>query len=230
MKNKRWIAFPIIVLILALAACGNGAEEVEAMEEEQIPEISASDLLVDSLEYLLDEDSALSEAESFEEEPEEETDSKEMPIEENELVLQEETPDEEEIPQVEVTIYYGNGASNELKAEISTMEQVSAENLIDALIRQNIVSLGTKVHSFEEKDENGEKMLYLDLSKTFREYLKTMTQEGENIIMSSVTTTFLEAYGADKIVITIDGDVLETEYGTYSEPLHCAPGELLENE
>lgn len=216
MKNKRRIAFPIIVLILALAACGNRAEEVAAMEEDQLPEVSAGDLLVDSLEYLLDEEVSL-----------DETFLNETPSEEDAAAPGEETPEEEEESKVEVTIYYGNGASDELKAEVSTMEQVSAENLIDALIRHNIVSLGTKVHSFEEKDEDGEKTLYLDLSKTFREYLKTMTREGENIIMSSVTTTFLEAYGADKIMITIDGDVLKTEHATYSEPLYCAPGELL---
>lgn len=208
MKNRSWIAFSIALLVLALAACGNRAEEVSAMEDEQMPDVSASDLLVDSLEYLLDEEDGVIE-------------------EEDQPFVEAEKPDEEEQPQVEVMIYYGNGASEELNTEVSIMEQISAENLIDALVRHNIVSLGTKVHSFEEKEVDGEKTLYLDLSKTFQEYLKTMTQKGENIILSSVTATFLEAYDADKIVITIDGEVLRTEHATYEEPFHCAPGELL---
>lgn len=209
MKNRGWIALSIAFLVLALAACGKGSEEVSAMEEEQMPDVTASDLLVDSLEYLLDEE--------------------EGNIEEDDLPLAKaEDPDEEEEqPQVEVMIYYGNGASEELNTEVSAMEQISAENLIDALVRHNIVSLGTKVNSFEEKETDGEKTLYLDLSKTFQEYLKTMTQKGENIILSSVTATFLEAYDADKIMITIDGEVLKTEHATYEEPFHCAPGELL---
>lgn len=210
MKNKSWIALSIAVLVLVLAACGNRAEEVTAMEDEQLPDVSASDLLVDSLEYLLDEEEGL--------------------LDEGDGQLTEtvDSDEEEEKPQVEVMIYYGNGASDELNTEVSSMEQISAENLIDALVRHNIVSLGTKVHSFEEKDVDGEKTLYLDLSKSFQEYLKTMTQKGENIILSSVTTTFLEAYDADQIVITINGEVLKTEHATYTEPLHCAPGELLD--
>ncbi len=206
MKDRKWMALPLAVLILVLAACGNRAEEVTAMEDEQVPDVSAGDLLVDSLEYLLDEEGTEKEEQS---------------------VSTEEPDEEEEQSQIEVTIYYGNGASDELNTEISTMEQISAENLIDALVRHNIVSLGTKVYSFEEKDVDGEKTLYLDLSKTFREYLKTMTQEGENIIMSSVTGTFLAAYDAEKIMITVDGNVLKTDHATYEEPLHCTPGRLL---
>ncbi|MCM1039892.1 MAG: GerMN domain-containing protein [Roseburia sp.] len=207
MKNRSWLVLFPLVIVLSLVSCGSRAEEASAMEE--VPDVSASDLLVDSLEYLLDEEDGLVKEEDIQ------------------LIEVEEIPEEEEKPQVEVMIYYGNGASDELNAEVSTMEQVSAENLVDALVRHNIVSLGTKVLSFEEKEADGEKILYLDLSKTFREYLKTMTQKGENIILSSVTATFLEAYGADKIVITIDGEVLETEHATYAEPFSCAPGELL---
>jgi len=129
---------------------------------------------------------------------------------------------EETAEQKEVTIYYGNGASNMLSAEKTAMEQVTAEKLIDALLKHNIVSLGTKVNFFEEKEADGIKMLELDLSRTFRDYLKTMTQEGEKIIISSIAATFLEAYGADEIVITVDGKALETENSSYEEPIRLS--------
>ena len=132
----------------------------------------------------------------------------------------------EEAVQTDVMIYYGNGASDSLDMEISTMEQVTADNLIDALAKHNIVSIGTKVNSFDEEENNGVKTLHLDLSKTFHEYLKTMTEEGENIIMCSVTATFLEAYDADEIAITVDGDVLQTDHATYEEPLRFKSEQL----
>ncbi len=69
---------------------------------------------------------------------------------------------------------------------------------------------------------DGVKKLHLDLSKTFREYLKTMSQEGEKVIMSSVAATFLEAYGAEEIVITVEGKVLETEHMSYEEPIRLS--------
>lgn len=142
------------------------------------------------------------------------------------------TDEEEDTEKIEVTVYYGNGASQELNNEITKMDELSAENLIDALGRHNIVSLGTKVNSFEAQDIDGVITLFLDLSKTFREYLKTMTKEGENVIISSVAATFLEAYGAEGIVITIDGDTLETGHAVYEEPIRYAPEQSLvpENE
>lgn len=135
--------------------------------------------------------------------------------------------EEEDTETIEVTVYYGNGASQKLNTEITKMDVLSAENLIDALGRHNIVSLGTKVNSFEMQDVDGVKTLSLDLSKTFREYLKTMTKEGENVIISSVAATFLEAYGAEGIVITIDGDTLETGHAVYEEPIRYAPEQSL---
>ncbi len=192
MKNRKLMAVVLIVIVLALAACSNSVEEVTAMENNQADEASANDLIVDSLGFLLNEDEASTDGE---EQAEEMTEQK------------------------EVMIYYGNGASDMLSSEKTEMEQITADKLLDALLKHNIVSLGTKVNVFEEEDADGLKRLNLDLSKTFRDYLKTMTQEGEKVIMSSVAATFLEAYGADEIVITVDGKVLETEHASYEEPI-----------
>lgn len=192
-----------VIIVLTLAACGNEAEEVIAVEGDTGSETSTNDLLVDSLEYLLNEEGIASVG--------------------GQTSAEEDGQAEEDMmTQTEVTIFYGNGASNMLSSELTTMEQVTAENLIDALLKHNIVSLGTKVNSFEEEETDGVKKLRLDLSKTFREYLKTMTKEGERIIMSSVAATFLEAYSAEEIIITVDGKVLETEHTTYEEPIRLS--------
>lgn len=203
MKNRKLMAVVSILTVLALAACGNAAEEVTAMENNPVPETSTNDLLVDSLEFLLNEDGTIPDGNGQASEVEEEQ-------------------SEETVDQKEVTIYYGNGASDMLSSETASMEQITAEKLIDALLKHNIVSLGTKVNSFEEEETDGIKKLKLDLSKTFREYLKTMTREGEKVIISSVAATFLEAYGAEEIVITVDGKVLETEHASYEEPIRLS--------
>lgn len=203
MKNRKLMAVVSILIVLALAACGNAAEEVTAMENDSVPETSKNDLLVDSLEFLLKED-------------------RKVPDDEGQASEAEGERSEETAEQKEVTIYYGNGASNMLSSETAAMEQVTAEKLIEALLKHNIVSLGTKVNSFEEEENDGIKKLKLDLSKTFREYLKTMTQEGEKVIISSVAATFLEAYGADEIVITVEGKALETEHASYEEPIRLS--------
>lgn len=205
MKNGKLMAVVFAMIVLTLAACGNTVEGAAVEDNNNTgPETSANDLLVDSLEYLLNEEGiASADGQASEEEDGQ-------------------AEDEEAAVQAEVTIYYGNGASHMLSSEMAAMEQVTAENLIDALMKHNIVSLGTKVNSFEEEENDGVKKLRLDLSKTFREYLKTMTQEGEKIIMSSVAATFLEAYEAEEIVITVDGKVLETENTSYEEPIRLS--------
>lgn len=206
MNKKKLAAFMAAFALLALAACGNIEETAKMGEIEDSGENSA-DLLVDTLEYLLHDD----------ETADEEKDLFQTSADEMGQSAKEEIPN-----QIETTIYYGNGASDKLNTEISRMEELTAENLVDALAGHNIVSLGTKVNSFEEKKENGKKILYLDLDKQFREYLKTMTNDSEKIILASVTATFLEAYDADSIMITVDGNVLETNHATYEEPFGYA--------
>lgn len=205
MKNRKLMAVISVIIALALAACGNTAEDAAVKEANAGSETSTNDLLVSSLEYLLNEDGLTSVGESQTSEGENEQSEK-----------------EETTAKMEVMIYYGNGASNMLSSELTAMDEVTAENLIDALLKHNIVSLGTKVNSFEEEEADGIKKLRLDLSKTFREYLKTMTQEGEKVIMSSVAATFLEAYEAEEIVITVEGKVLETEHASYEEPIRLS--------
>ena len=132
------------------------------------------------------------------------------------------TWEDENLNKIEAAIYYGNGASDKLNTEVAAMEELTAENLINALSGHNIVSLGTKVNSFEEEKGDRGKVLHLDLDKAFREYLKTMNEESEKIILASITVTFLEAYDAESITITVDGNVLKTNHAVYEEPFKLA--------
>lgn len=199
MNKKKFTAFMAVLALSALAACGM-TKETANMDETEGYETS-SDLLVNTLEYLLND--------GEESDTNKEVTDKDMDTSQNE----EETSD-----QIEVTIYYGNGASEKLNTEVAAMDELTAENLISELTRHNIVPLGTKVNSFEEEEGNRDKALHLDLDKAFREYLKTMTSESEGIILASVTVTFLEAYDAESIAITVDGKVLETNHASYEEP------------
>lgn len=227
-----------VITMLALAACSNATGETATEETVTIPETSSEEVLVDSLKYLLndgtDAEEQTAEAPIAEEQTEEapiaEEQTAEVQVEETQhteeqisvteaIKTQKVETQEEDVVFEEVTIYYGHGASSELNTEVVALEQLTAENLIAALAKHNIVSLDTKVNAFEEQEVDGAKIIYLDLSKGFREYLKTMTQEGESIIIASVTDTFLEAYDADAIVLKTDGVALETNNASYEEPL-----------
>lgn len=202
MGKKKLAALMAVLVVSALAACGR-IEETADMGEADSSEESSADLLVGTLEYLLNEEGEADEGKAL------------LQIKDDEP----KQPDNKEVSnQIEATIYYGNGASDKLNTEMEAMDELTAQNLVDALAGHNILSLGTKVNSFEEGEEEGIKVLYLDLDKAFREYLKTMNSDSEKVILASVTATFLEAYAAERIVITVEGKTLETNYKTYDEP------------
>ena len=190
MKRGKRAAFVLAVAIL-LTACGGKVESTVTTEEIVVPEMSSEDLLVNSLEYLLQDD----------EEPEEDVQAEEVTSDHAET--------EKEIEgTTECISDYRYGTCDGLEFRTETADELSADTLISALARHNIVSLDTKVRSFTEKEGEAGIVLYLDLSGEMDHYLGTMTQEAKDIIMDSISSTFLENYSADIIHIQIAGKPL----------------------
>lgn len=126
---------------------------------------------------------------------------------------------EHEIIMQQMVIYYSNGQADGLEAETVEAEDITPEFIVGHLAKHNIVSIGTKVNRFDAVMEDGKYVLNLDLSKAFGEYIRTMSSSGEAVIMAAVTSTFLEAYGADAIRLTVEGQMLETGHRVYDELL-----------
>ncbi len=122
---------------------------------------------------------------------------------------------------VEIVVYYSNGRADGLEKEVLEVNGMTPEEIIQILSRHNIVSIDTKVLGFTEReaDGQGKRVLELDLSKAFGEYLRTMGADGEEVILAALTNTFLENYRADGLLLTVDGGRLETGHGIYTEEL-----------
>lgn len=212
MKNKKIAVLAAAAAIVLLVACGTGKDQDVISGEMVAPEVSSQDLLVSSLEYLLLDGG---EEDVSDEEPD-------TPDEEQNLSVQ-------EAQSVQAVIYYGDGGSVALKQETIEVESLTPDELISALARHNIVSLDTKVLSFEQEEEDGTATVHLDLSKAAGEYLRTMSKEAECIIVAAIVNTFVENYNADAIYITIEGEAPATSNAEYTESLtRCTPEELLE--
>ncbi len=209
MKKRNRAALVLIAAVL-LTACGRTADTAVTTEEIVVPEMSSKDILVNSLEYLLEEE----QGEAQEEMPEEP-----------------ETPEETQSkPQMEAVICYGRDLHNDLTQETIQVSELTPEALLGALARHNIVPLlDTRVLSMEEKEQDGKKVLYLDLSGAFGEYMKTMSRDAECIIVASVVNTFLANYDVDAVYLTVEGKTLETSNAVYTEAfLGCTPLEVRE--
>lgn len=186
MKKGKKTALVLAAVIL-LTACGRKADGTTTTEEIVVPEMSSEDLLVNSLEYLLQDD------------------ENQERIQEQEVSAQVE---EENVGAVEFVVYYSNGTCDGLDSRTERAEELTAEVLVAALARHNIVSLDTKVLSFTQEETVAGKVLVLDLSEEMNQYLSTMTREARDIIINSIASTFLKNYNADIIRIQITGEPL----------------------
>ena len=227
MKKVKEVAVAVTGAAMVLAACGSIVDGRVDSGEIVVPEMSSEDLLVSSLEFLLQEDGTEETSEADKSEEAKKDAASEEDDEEKDTV--EIQTEQERVPQEdEAVIYYGNAGSYDLKQEIVPAKEKTAEELLGALAKHNIVSLDTKLLSFEEEETNGSKVLYLDLSKAMDEYLKTMSREAECIILASVVNTFLENYDADSVYLVVNGKTLVTKNAEYAEAfVRCTPEELL---
>lgn len=232
MRKLRRIAILVVVTAMLLAACNSGTGQRVDSGEIVVPEMSSEDLIVSSLEYLLqdDDESAEGSAKSSEEGTQDVEAVNEGTGDHSETEPESVPPEEELAAEGNAAvIYYGTAGSYDLKQETIRLEEKTADELLGALAKHNIVSLDTKVLSFEEEEASGERMLHLELSKAVSEYLKTMSKEAECIILASLVNTFLENYDADGVYIVVDGEPLHTKNAEYAEALsRCTPEELLE--
>ena len=237
MKNSKITVLAVMGTIVLLTACGIRSDQSVVSGEMAVPEVSSEDLLISSLEYLLlDESEATADTDDQDLQGQDEDEQDVQNAREKDAAdSSEEIPDvqpvqtEDDTQGAKAVIYYGNGGSVALKQETVAVEAVTPEELVNALARHNIVSLDTKVNSFEQKEQDGISVLYLDLSKAVGEYLRTMSKEAECIIVAAIVDTFAENYNADAVCITVEGEALVTSNAEYTEPIEqCTPGELLE--
>lgn len=134
-----------------------------------------------------------------------------------------ETPDVEQQPEngeeteeeTKVLIYYGNADADGFEQKEVMIKGLTPENLIGELRKLSVVSIDTEVKAFEQDGKN----LKLDLSKGFSGYLNMMGTSGEYIVMGGLVNTFLTAYDGENILITVEGETLETGHTSYEAPL-----------
>lgn len=118
-----------------------------------------------------------------------------------------------------ISIYYGDDNAEKILSEKIPEQEITPELLVQELVKRNILEEGTKVNSLKQTESAGEKTLEVDFSQEFQITLFNQGTAGEFIMMGSVVDTFLKAYDAQKITITVDGNVLESGHCIYEAPM-----------
>ena len=120
---------------------------------------------------------------------------------------------------ISITVYFANEAADGFDMQTIELDQLSPESILKLLSEKNMVSKDTVANSIEVVEEEDDTKLLLDLSKTYENFLVEQGTGKEAVLVGSLVNTFLMAYEADRITITIDGQLLNTGNFDYNNPL-----------
>ena len=110
----------------------------------------------------------------------------------------------------EITIYTSNDDATAFVAESVKIDELTPENIVNALVQKSVLSSDVRVLKYEEQTADGVKSLDVDFNEAFGAYVCSMGTTGEYYTIGSVVNTFLDAYGCEKIKITVEGNTLES--------------------
>ena len=125
--------------------------------------------------------------------------------------------DDEECQDTTIVLYHSNAEGDGLTSTAGVIvESITPENVLQVLIDSGELSSDVRILSFNQ--EGGR--IELDLSSEFDAFIGTMGSSGEYTVLGSLVNTFLSAFGAESILITVGGGVLVTPHaGEMAEPM-----------
>ncbi len=132
-----------------------------------------------------------------------------------EVAKEENTESETATNPVSLNVYSSNDDATGFVVNTVEVSEITPEIIVSELAKVNICTMNTEVLTFHQDG----KVIELNLSKQFSNYLNMMGTSGEYIVMGSLVNTFLDAYDADSVKIMVLGAPLSTGHETYEEPL-----------
>ena len=82
-------------------------------------------------------------------------------------------------------------------------------------IEKSVLPSDVQVLKCDKQTVDGVESLEIDFNEAFGAYVCSMGTTGEYYTIGSVVNTFLDAYGCEKIKITVEGNTLETGHAEY---------------
>ena len=116
---------------------------------------------------------------------------------------------------VSFSLYSSNDDATGLVQETVEVAALTPENVLAVLIERGGLQGDIRILGFEQAEDNGTRVLNIDFSQEVGTYVGSMGTAGEWTIMGSVCNTFLNAYGCEKVKITVEGGVLTTGHKEY---------------
>lgn len=100
-------------------------------------------------------------------------------------------------------------------SESVEIAELTPENIVNALIEKSVLSSDVQVLKCDKQTVEGVESLEVDFNEAFGVYVSSKGTTGEYYTIGSIVNTFLDAYGCEKIKITVEGNTLETGHNDY---------------
>ncbi len=189
MKKKIFILLFSGLMIASLAACGS--TDAEAESETPAAEDENPDTGEEQAEEQKPEGRAAADFEEAENRP----------------------ADLSEAEQVTVAIYYPGEDQFEVASE--SIYTLDIAQILDLLSSYGAVPEETSFISLRTEEEEEGMVIYLDMEESFATYMQSLGSTEEYYSLGSIVNTLLDAFEAEKIQITVNGETFETGHQVY---------------
>lgn len=113
------------------------------------------------------------------------------------------------------TAYRGNENADGLLSREVYVQAITPRAVLSALVEDGVLTDDVSV--LEMRREGDE--LFLDFNTAFADRLNAMGTAGESVTIAATVNTFLSAYNARTVLITVEGNTLESGHVIYDMPL-----------
>ena len=118
----------------------------------------------------------------------------------------------ESIPQLlSYDIYVPNENANGFVVETISTEEISEETVLVELKKYNVLTEDVSINSFHVENN----LITIDFNQAFADIVCSMGISGEIMVLGSVVNTFLDAFQAESVYFTVDGQILESGHAIY---------------
>ena len=117
----------------------------------------------------------------------------------------------EDIMEFTYTVYVPNENADGFIEETVTVTEVSPDSVLKELQSRKILPPEVQIN-FCSNDDG---FVTLDFNHAFADAVCSTGTSGELMIVGSVVNTYLNAFGADSIYFTVDGEILESGHTVY---------------
>jgi len=115
-----------------------------------------------------------------------------------------------------IKVYYGNENADGFYTDEVRIKELRADFLIEKLIEANVLPKDVKAVRFTKEGRT----LKLDLNEAFINCIFSKGTAGEYLLIGSIVNTFLKAYDASEIYLTVNNEIIETGHVIYDFALN----------